>query len=301
MYAIIDKLLFMGILTVIAVFLWHIVPFDYKEGSNEAKPEAAPVAKVVQPEVAPVTTVQQHIDPAVEGRLEVTASPLFVRQVGNKATLIVRHRARKQACTGLLLIWSGAKRKRISDSFYDLGIVQAEEVTEAVVEEFMAMSVTRLDELATAGRKKRKTEAAEEVAVQQQEVVAAVAETTSVETAPAASVEDTVQDPVAVDDSPRESVKLRKFPDLFRGIIKEVGMMRQNKNGREFDTFGVVIETQEGIVEAVFGAHLRTALREANASVGDPVEILKIGRKTIEKGRAPMNLFQVAKLQQKAA
>lgn len=292
MYAIIDKLLFLAIFAVIATFLWNIFPFSYKR-------EEGPV--VATPEVAPATTVQQQAAPEVEERMEVTASPMLVRQIGDKATLIVRHRARKKACTGLLLIWSGAKRKRISDSFYDLGIIQAGEATEEVVEEFMALSVARLNELATAGRKKRKAVAVEAQAVEQQAVAAPVAASTSVETAPATSVEDTVQPAVEVDDTPRESVKLKKFPDLFRGIIKEVGMMKQNKNDREFDTFGVVIETQEGIVEAVFGAHLRTALREANVSVGDAVEILKIGRKTITKGKAPMNLYQVAKLQKAAA
>lgn len=52
----------------------------------------------------------------------------------------------------------------------------------------------------------------------------------------------------------------------------------------------------EGIEDAVFGANLRGALREANATIGDSVEILKIGRKTIDSKKAPMNLFKVAKL-----
>src|SRR5574337_1322308 len=99
---------------------------------------------------------------------------------------------------------------------------------------------------------------------------------------------------VVVEESPPESIKLKRFPSVYRGVITEVGMMMQSKDSREFETFGVRYRTQEGIVEAVFGANLRTALQEANAAVGDEVEILKIGRKTIEKGKAPMNLFNQA-------
>ena len=51
-----------------------------------------------------------------------------------------------------------------------------------------------------------------------------------------------------------------------------------------------------GIEDAVFGANLRGALRDVEASIGDSVEILKIGRKTIDPTKAPMNLFKVAKL-----
>jgi hypothetical protein len=37
-------------------------------------------------------------------------------------------------------------------------------------------------------------------------------------------------------------------------------------------------------------------MESAKVSVGDYVEILKIGRKTVEKGKAPMNLYQIAKI-----
>lgn len=174
--------------------------------------------------------------------------------------------------------------------------VMAGEVT---VEQFVAIAQERLVELAQAGKRKRK--AAKEA---KQEVVEATeaVESAPVET-PAAQPEQVVVVPptVVMEDTPPESIKLKRFPSVYRGIITEVGMMKQNKGDREYDTFGVRYTTQEGVVEAVFGANLRTALREAKADVGDHVEILKIGRKTIEKGKAPMNLFKVAKLAQPTA
>ena len=213
--------------------------------------------------------------------------------------MLVRHRATKQACTAHLIIWSGAKRKSISDSYYDLGVIKDVAVTDETVEQFVAIAQERLVELAQAGKRKRK--AAKEA---KQEVVEATeaVESAPVET-PAAQPEQVVVVPptVVMEDTPPESIKLKRFPSVYRGIITEVGMMKQNKGDREFDTFGVRYTTQEGVVEAVFGANLRTALREAKADVGDHVEILKIGRKTIEKGKAPMNLFKVAKLAQPTA
>lgn len=291
----IDKLLFLVFFVVIATSLYFFYPYRnprVKEASaSNTDANADAQTEAVQQQV--------ELDPVFAEREEIVASPLIVRHLTDKATLLVRHRATKQACTAHLIIWSGAKRKSISDSYYDLGVIKDVALTEETVEQFLAMAKERLVELAQAGKRKRR--AAKEV---QQEVVEA---TEAVESAP---VEIQAEQPVQVEvvppsidveDTPPESIKLRRFPSVYRGVITEVGMMRQNKGEREFDTFGVRYTTQEGVVEAVFGANLRTALREAKAEVGDHVEILKIGRKTIEKGKAPMNLYKVAKLAQSAA
>lgn len=291
----IDKLLFLVVFVVIATSLYFFYPYRnprVKEASaSNTDANADAQTEAVQQQV--------ELDPVFAEREEIVASPLIVRHLTDKATLLVRHRATKQACTAHLIIWSGAKRKSISDSYYDLGVIKDVALTEETVEQFLAMAKERLVELAQAGKRKRR--AAKEV---QQEVVEA---TEAVESAP---VEIQAEQPVQVEvvppsidveDTPPESIKLRRFPSVYRGVITEVGMMRQNKGEREFDTFGVRYTTQEGVVEAVFGANLRTALREAKAEVGDHVEILKIGRKTIEKGKAPMNLYKVAKLTQSAA
>ncbi len=291
----IDKLLFLVFFVVIATTLYYFYPYsnprvkEASESETDALAHAQPVA------------VQQQIefDPAFAEREEIVASPLIVRHLTDKATLLVRYRATKQACTAHLIIWSGAKRKSISDSYYDLGVIKDVAATDETVEQFMAIANERLIELAQAGKRKRKA-----VQEAKQEVVEA---TEAVESAPveimAAQPEQVVVVPPSIDveDTPPESIKLKRFPSVYRGIITEVGMMRQNKGDREFDTFGVRYTTQEGVVEAVFGANLRAALKEAKVDVGDHVEILKIGRKTIDKGKAPMNLFKVAKLGQPTA
>lgn len=294
---IIDKLLFLVIFVTIVTTLWKFFGFDHKVESEVpvVKPAAAP---------EPIAAMQQTEGPVVEDRPEYQASPLVVRHLADKATLLVRPRTRKQACTGTLMIWSGAKRKRVQDSIYDLGMIEGLEPTEKVVEEFMCLAQARLNELAAAGRRKRKAVVAEAQAVEQaveqavpETATAAVEESTPVEAPASIAVQQAVEPEVSVDDTPPETIKLKKFPSLYRGVITEIGMMKQNKGDREFDTFGVRIRTQEGIVDAVFGANLRVALRQANAGVGDSVEILKVGRKTIDPNKAPMNLFTIAKLE----
>ncbi len=232
-------------------------------------------------------------------RDEVTASPLIVRHLGDMATVIVRYRKRKQACTAHLIIWSGNKKKSISDSYFDLGTIEGQEPTEQVVEQALALAKQQIDVLAAQGKRKRREtkklnqEVAAVAVAKEAEAPAEVA----VEAAPVVAEQSAEVPPVVVEDTPPESIKLKKFPSVYRGVIKEIGMMTQNKEGREFETFGVRFQTQEGIIDAVFGVNLREALRDAKANVGDQVEILKIGRKTITRGKAPMNLFKVAKLQ----
>ena len=300
MTQIIDKLLVLIIFVSIATALYNFYPYRKPREEKETQPESLP-------DTQPVVQQQMELAPVFGEREEITASPLFVRHLSDKATLMVRYRAVRKACTAHLIIWSGAKRKGISDSYYDLGVREigerpSAELTDEIIDEFLAVAKERLDDLAVQGKRKRKaTKATKQEVVVATDVLVATAE--AVETAP---VETAVTQPeqvvaelpqVTVEENVQESIKLKRFPSVYRGVITEVGMMKQSKDGREFDTFGVRYATQEGVVEAVFGANLRTALREAKANVGDRVEILKIGRKTIEAGKAPMNLFKVAKLE----
>ena len=220
----------------------------------------------------------QEFDP-VFSTPEANATPLVVKQLDQgRATLILRYRARKNACTAHLIVWSGAKRRRIQDSYYDLGVIAGDQVDEKVINEFLSLAKDKLVELQTAGRKKR-----------QQKAEAVVLPT-----------ELAVEQPAAVPETLNSvldgSVKLKRFPSVLRGIILEAGVMKQSKNGAEFETYGVKYQTPDGVEDVVFGRNLRLALKEAMAGVGDHVEILKIGRKTVEEGKAPMNLFQVTKL-----
>ncbi len=305
---IIDKLLFLVIIVAAARVLWRFYPYRQVVVEEDFREVVAPEVQT-QPEV-----VQQQMDaaPVSSEREQVTASPLFVRHLNDMATLMVRYRHRKQACTAHLIVWSGSKRKGYSDSYFDLGLIEGQELTEQVIEQSLALAKQQLVDLAEKGkRKRRESKKQKQEAAAVAEVVvaeAAVSEVVVAEVAEApadvaivAATEVVEQKaevpPLVVEDTPPESIKLRKFPSVYRSIIKEIGMMTQNKDGREFETFGVRFETQEGIVDAVFGVNLREALRDAKADVGDQVEILKIGRKTITKGKAPMNLFKIAKLE----
>ena len=232
------------------------------------------------PEV--VQVAQTHPEYLIQ---DVTATPLVVKQLDQgRATLILRYRVRKQACTAHLIVWSGAKRRRIQDSYYDLGVIARDHVDDEVVEEFLVLAKEKLSELQNVGKKKR-----------QKKAVAVELLTESAIAEPQAVVAEPVVEP-EFSSIPDKSVKLKAFPSVFRGTILEVGMMTQNKNGADFEIFGVKFQTPDGIEDAIFGCNLRQALKEAMAGVGDHVEILKIGRKTVEKGRAPMNLFQVSKI-----
>ena len=293
---IIDKLLFLVIIVAAARVLWCFYPYRQVVVEEDSR-------EVVAPEVQP-EAVQQQMDaaPVSSEREQVTASPLFVRHLTDMATLMVRYRHRKQACTAHLIVWSGSKRKGYSDSYFDLGLIEGQELTEQVIEQALALAKQQLLDLAEKGKRKRreskkqKQEAAAVAELAVAEVVEAPADV-AVVAAPVVVEQKAEVTPVVVEDTPPESIKLKKFPSVYRGIIKEIGMMTQNKDGREFETFGVRFKTQEGVVDAVFGVNLREALRDAKADVGDQVEILKIGRKTITKGKAPMNLFKIAKLE----
>lgn len=295
---IIDKLLFLVIIVAAARVLWRFYPYRQVVVEEDSREVVAPEVQT-QPEV-----VQQQMDaaPVSSEREQVTASPLFVRHLTDMATLMVRYRHRKQACTAHLIVWSGSKRKGYSDSYFDLGLIEGQELTEQVIEQALALAKQQLVDLAEKGKRKRreskkqKQEAAAIAEVAVAEVAEAPADV-AVVAAPVVVEQKAEVTPVVMEDTPPESIKLKKFPSVYRGIIKEIGMMTQNKDGREFETFGVRFETQEGIVDAVFGVNLREALRDAKADVGDQVEILKIGRKTITKGKAPMNLFKIAKLE----
>lgn len=289
-YALIDKLVFLTTLVVVAWMLWLYLPFRQEwSARREAKAQAKREKREAEKEVTVPAPPVFH--PVFEEKNEYTVSPLVVHHLSDKATLLLRHRRKKEVSTAHLIVWSGAKRRTIQDSYYDLGIIPGAELSEQVVEQFVAMARQRLEELAVGGRRQRREAKVSEAPVVQ------VVDPVPAEVVAAPPLVGKVEEPtVTVDETPPEAVKLRKFPSVHRGVIQEIGMMPQTKGGREFTTFGVRFTTAEGYPDAVFGANLREALRQAGAGVGDTVEILKIGRKTISKDKAPMNLFTVAKI-----
>lgn len=209
-------------------------------------------------------------------------------------TLLVRERSKARMVSGQLIVWSSEKKKRgkvkrIQDGFYDLGLIPAEHIDESIVDEFLTLAINQMRELAgkppivrpaaavATGKAKGEQPAADAIATAEVDAQSS-----------AVSIED--------NEKPDAAIKLKKFPSVFRGKILEVGHMPRAIRDEEIMSFGVKYRTPEGVEDIVWGVNLKTALHTAKATVGDEVEILKIGRKTVEKGKAPMNLYKITKL-----
>lgn len=230
---------------------------------------------------------------------DIEPQPLVVRHLNSgNATLMVRHRARMSGCTAHLVIWSGKKKRRIQDSYYDLGIIQANGIGHDIVEQFLRIAQEKIGELKATGKQKQRrrrkitAEAAPEASL---EAEAQASQSAEAGQPAAASNEPTVV--VEENQKPDPAIRMKRFPSVFRGVVLEMGMMPRALNGEEITCFGVRYRTAEGVIDVVWGTNLRTAFRDAKAGLGDEVEILKIGRKTVEEGKAPMNLYKVAKIQ----
>lgn len=215
-----------------------------------------------------------------------------------RVTLIVRERSHRKCATGHLLIWSSKNNRRIQDSQYDLGQItlEGDGLPESRIEEFLELAQQRLLALGTQGAetkaKRKRKKGGSDVAVQAAAVTASVAELPAAAIAPAEAETPPGETALAEPAATR-----CRYPSVSRGTILKIGMMpRTGGSGEEIECFGVQLKTSEGIIDPVWGTHLRTTLREAGAGVGDRVEIVKVGRKVIEAGRAPMNLYSVTKL-----
>ena len=225
--------------------------------------------------------------------VEIEAKPLVVRHLNaGNATLMVRHRPRMKGCTAHLVIWSGKKKRRIEDSYYDLGVIKADGIGDDIVEEFLRLAREKIGGLTASGKRK----------LRQKKKSTAKATTETSSEAPAQSQvgQPAENDAVTVEEDRKSAIKMKRFPSVYRGVVLEMGMMPRAVNGREIACFGVRYQTAEGVVGVVWGTQLRTALRDAKAGPGDEVEIIKVGRQILEEGKAPMNLYRVARIKQAA-
>lgn len=264
-----------------ANFPGHKLSFSGINPSSQASPTSEPV------------------EPEMTGTPEIVPNALVVRDInGNMATLMIRYRGIKKAWTAHLIIWSGRKRSRIQDSYYDLGLFKSDQVGDVLPHDFIDEAIeaaqVMISGLAQAGKRKSRaklnplaevsTEVTDSVNQEQFEQVAVVVKALE----PTVSVEDNVK--------PDAAIKMRKFPSIYRGLVLEIGYMQRATDEKEFNCFGVRYRTAEGVEDIIWGVNLKTAFNEAQATVGDEVEILKIGRKIIEENKAPMNLYKVAKI-----
>ncbi len=273
--------MFMILLCLIVVFgivaVWRM---------EVAKPLTSQAAASV-PEVAIPEPVMQQVGMpygVFEEREEIVPKPFIVKHLDQgRATLMMRHRASKNACTASLIIWSGKKKRRIEDSYYDLGMRTADGIGEEIIEEFVQKAKQKLDELKPRGRSKRTLKADGEME-----------KTVMPETPAMEQGSSTVA--VEANEKPEPAIKIKKFPSVYRGRILEAGIMPRAIGNETIEMFGVRYRTAEGVEDVVWGTNLKTELRDAKANVGDDVEILKIGRKTVGEGKAPMNLYKVCKI-----
>ncbi|MCZ2112909.1 MAG: hypothetical protein LC131_03610 [Anaerolineae bacterium] len=244
---------------------------------------AVPVPEETPPE--PVMQREGRYHPVFEQREEIVPSPFIVKHLNDgMATLMMRHRASKNACTASLIIWSGKKKRQIRDSYYDLGMRTADGIGEEIIEEFVQMAKQKLDELKPQGRKKRMKKTAGEV------------EKSTAPESPTEAGTDSSTVAIEANEKPGPAIKIKKFPSVYRGRILEAGIMPRAIGNETIEMYGVRYRTAEGVEDVVWGTGLKTELRDAHAGVGDDVEILKIGRKTVGEGKAPMNLYKVCKL-----
>jgi hypothetical protein len=229
---------------------------------------STPNAKPADPEVQFVPTFSNA------GQSDdVKASPLVVKHLDEgRSTLLIRQRDRRGIVTGQLLVWSGAKRKKIQDSLYDLGVIKAAEATEEVIGLFIASALDKLYDLRNEGRKRKQ------------------------EARPQQSIVEVLPQVQLLTDK-RAGDQRISFPDVYRGVLTAMGMETIEKGDRKIKSFAISYQTENGQVLQLSGSDLQTALSKAKAKIGDKVEIMKVGKKNMGGGYAPMQLFSAAKIE----
>ena len=245
----------------------------------------------------PATEADPEKEKAETVDLEHTPDQLVVKHLNHgMATLMLRERSRHRKCTSHLIVWAGKKKKGrkvlVEDSHYDLGYVDGSKLTDEIVASFLVIAEKKLGELVVEGMKKQRRKKAAPVADARATEVPAVELEAS---APPIAIE---QSAITVEENepPGPAIKMKRYPSVFRGKVLEMGRMPKTGRDGDFMCYGVRYRTPEGIEDVVWGVNLRTAFHDARAGVNDEVEILKIGRKTVEEGKAPMNMYKVTKL-----
>ena len=282
------------ILAFMAFCLYQI----YKPRKNRFNQEGVVVIFEPPPAITEEQPVQAH-DQKLFKAEEIEPDKMIVRDLSNRtATLIIRQRKIRNSCVGQLIIWAGKKRSKRAgndgDSIYSLGEASGSTVSNEVINDFIAKAIQMITEIRNEGIEKRKTTVPADFHLG--EVSSTILMPDVDPAILIASVASPLETPV-LDETPAPVKTRHKFPSIYRGKILNMGYSNRSKNGREFRSYSVKIVGDDGIVEEVFGAHLKTACREANVAIGDTCEIHKIGKRTSdEMGKAPMSLFQVSKL-----
>lgn len=229
---------------------------------------------------------------------EVQPTPFVVRHLKDgKATLLLRYRVRSQAWTAHLIVWAGRKRLSFEDSYYDLGLLEAQASGQAVppglIGQALELARAKLAELAQAGQGRKRAKPANPAPTPEPAVELELKPESRV-TVPAEPPAATMQHILVASSEPTEvPVKVRRFPSVVRGVVLEWGVMPREKEGRHFKNFGLRLRVAEGAEETLWGQNLKVALEDAGARVGDEVEVIKMGRKIVDPDKPPMNLYTI--------
>lgn len=92
------------------------------------------------------------------------------------------------------------------------------------------------------------------------------------------------------------AVKLLAKPIVTKGELVRASKMAKEGAEPGKTVYGAIVRKDDGTETTLWGAGLKTEIAKAGAKVGDQLEIIKLGRKTIEEGKGPMNVYKVTKL-----
>jgi len=85
-------------------------------------------------------------------------------------------------------------------------------------------------------------------------------------------------------------------PFVVKGELLRASKMTKDGVTDGKTVYGAIVRQDDGKETTLWGAGLKVEIAKAGVKPGDQVEIIKLGRKTIEEGKAPMNVYKVSKL-----
>ena len=246
---------------------------------------------------------RQHLSSGVSP-VQVGPDPIvsISRNLGNgrEATVILRARPEKKLVTVQLIVWASkpgktrrSKSKRVETFCVELGALPASRITENEVSIAMGMAEAKLLEPGLSGVPTAdKAEASAAIETPQGAEVVGKQMTTSPDLQVAEAALPTTQA-----GAKEAGVKLKRYPSLYRGVVLELGMMpKETEDEGTVQLYGVKVRTDCDAEDIAWGSDLKRAFSDARAGPGDYVEIVKVGRRLMQPGRAPKNLYRVQKV-----
>lgn len=104
--------------------------------------------------------------------------------------------------------------------------------------------------------------------------------------------------PLVLEQQAAESGAMKALakPFVVKGELLRASKMAKDGATDGKTVYGAIVRQDDGKETTLWGAGLKVEIAKAGVKPGDQVEIIKLGRKTIEEGKAPMNVYKVSKL-----